>query len=59
MISFSCGHCGMKLKVKPEFAGRSSKCPLPNGARSSGFAAALDVEAVAAVDEWPGRFKRH
>jgi len=27
MISFSCSHCGMKLKVKPEFAGRSSKCP--------------------------------
>src|SRR6266852_5927940 len=27
MISFSCSHCGMKLKVKPEFAGRTSKCP--------------------------------
>jgi serine/threonine protein kinase len=27
MISFSCAYCGMKLKVKPEFAGRSSKCP--------------------------------
>src|SRR5208337_2490087 len=27
MISFSCSHCGMKIKVKPEFAGRSSKCP--------------------------------
>jgi serine/threonine protein kinase len=27
MISFSCSHCGMKLRVKPEFAGRSSKCP--------------------------------
>jgi len=27
MISFTCSHCGMKLKVKPEFAGRSSKCP--------------------------------
>lgn len=27
MISFSCSHCGLKLKVKPEFAGRSSKCP--------------------------------
>jgi len=27
MISFSCSHCGMKLKVKPEFAGRSSRCP--------------------------------
>jgi len=27
MISFSCPQCGMKLKVKPEFAGRSSKCP--------------------------------
>ena len=27
MIPFSCSHCGMKLKVKPEFAGRSSKCP--------------------------------
>lgn len=27
MISFSCSHCGLKLKVKPEFAGRSSRCP--------------------------------
>ena len=27
MISFSCSHCGMKFKVKDEFAGRSSKCP--------------------------------
>jgi serine/threonine protein kinase len=27
MIAFSCSHCGMKLKVKPEFGGRSSKCP--------------------------------
>ena len=27
MIAFSCSHCGMKLKVKPEFAGRQSKCP--------------------------------
>jgi len=27
MISFSCSHCGMKLKVKSEFAGRSSRCP--------------------------------
>ena len=27
MISFSCAHCGMKLKVKHEFAGRSSRCP--------------------------------
>ncbi len=27
MISFSCSHCGMKLKVKPEFAGRSANCP--------------------------------
>ncbi len=27
MIAFSCAHCGMKLKVKPEFAGRSSCCP--------------------------------
>ena len=27
MISFACSHCGLKLKVKPEFAGRSSKCP--------------------------------
>ena len=27
MISFSCSRCGMKLKVKPEFAGRSSRCP--------------------------------
>ncbi len=27
MIAFSCQHCGMKLRVKPEFAGRTSKCP--------------------------------
>src|ERR1700704_1616585 len=27
MISFSCSHCGMKLKVKPQFAGRSAQCP--------------------------------
>ena len=27
MISFFCSHCGMKFKVKPEFAGRSSRCP--------------------------------
>jgi serine/threonine protein kinase len=27
MIAFSCSHCGVKLKVKPEFAGRSSRCP--------------------------------
>src|SRR5262249_21219311 len=27
MISFSCLHCGMKLKVKPQFAGRSASCP--------------------------------
>jgi serine/threonine protein kinase len=27
MISFSCSQCGMKLKVKTEFAGRSFRCP--------------------------------
>src|SRR5437868_13225261 len=27
MIAFSCSHCGMKLQVKPEFAGRTSRCP--------------------------------
>ena len=27
MIQFSCSQCGTKIKVKPEFAGRSSKCP--------------------------------
>ena len=27
MIAFFCSRCGMKLKVKDEFAGRSSKCP--------------------------------
>src|SRR5437762_5954080 len=27
MIAFACSHCGLKLKVKPEFAGRSSRCP--------------------------------
>ncbi|MBL8797266.1 MAG: protein kinase [Planctomycetia bacterium] len=27
MISFSCSHCGIKLQVKEQYAGRSSKCP--------------------------------
>src|SRR5262249_43702051 len=27
MISFFCLNCGLKLQVKDEFAGRSSKCP--------------------------------
>jgi hypothetical protein len=27
MIAFSCAHCGMKFQVKPEFAGRSTRCP--------------------------------
>jgi serine/threonine protein kinase len=27
MISFFCPECGMKFQVKPEFAGRSSRCP--------------------------------
>src|ERR1700679_1409686 len=27
VIAFSCAHCGANLKVKPEFAGRPSKCP--------------------------------
>jgi len=27
MIAFSCSECGMQLKVKPEFAGRSTRCP--------------------------------
>ena len=27
MIAFSCAHCGMKFSVKPEFAGRSTRCP--------------------------------
>ena len=27
MIAFSCSHCGMKLKVQDQFAGRQSKCP--------------------------------
>jgi len=27
MIAFACSHCGTKLNVKPEFAGRQSKCP--------------------------------
>lgn len=27
MIAFSCSQCGMKLRVKSEFAGRSSHCP--------------------------------
>jgi serine/threonine protein kinase len=27
MIHFSCFHCGLKLKVRPEFAGRFARCP--------------------------------
>lgn len=27
MIAFSCSHCGLKLKVKTKYAGRSSRCP--------------------------------
>ena len=27
MIHFSCSRCGQKFKVKPDFAGRSTKCP--------------------------------
>ncbi|HTU22266.1 MAG TPA: protein kinase [Gemmataceae bacterium] len=27
MIAFSCAHCGMKFSVKPEFAGRATRCP--------------------------------
>lgn len=27
MIAFSCSRCGLKLKVKEEFAGRQSSCP--------------------------------
>lgn len=27
MIQFSCLQCGMKFKVKEEFAGRASRCP--------------------------------
>ena len=27
MIAFLCSHCGMKLQVTEQFAGRSSKCP--------------------------------
>ncbi len=27
MIAFSCLHCGMKFRVKAEFAGRSTRCP--------------------------------
>ena len=27
MIALSCSQCGMKLKVKEQFAGRQSKCP--------------------------------
>ena len=27
MIHFSCFHCGLKLKVTPEFAGRFARCP--------------------------------
>jgi serine/threonine protein kinase len=27
MIAFACAHCGMKFKVKDEFASRSTKCP--------------------------------
>ncbi len=27
MIHFACLHCGMKFHVKPEFAGRATRCP--------------------------------
>ena len=27
MISFSCSHCHLKMKIKPEFAGRKATCP--------------------------------
>jgi serine/threonine protein kinase len=27
MIAFACSHCGTRLQVKPEFGGRSAKCP--------------------------------
>ena len=27
MISFSCSHCGMKMKVKEQFAGKRGSCP--------------------------------
>ena len=27
MIAFACSHCGMKFKVKDQFAGRSTRCP--------------------------------
>ncbi len=27
MFAFSCSHCGMKFQVKPEFAGRATRCP--------------------------------
>src|SRR5688572_4689473 len=27
MISFTCSHCGKKLKVKDELAGKKVKCP--------------------------------
>jgi hypothetical protein len=27
MIAFSCFHCGVRLKARPEFAGRFARCP--------------------------------
>src|SRR5262249_9369590 len=27
MIAFACSHCGMKLRVQDQFAGRHSRCP--------------------------------
>lgn len=27
MIAFGCPQCGMKFKIKPEFAGRAARCP--------------------------------
>ena len=45
MIAFSCSHCGMKLKVKPEFAGRQSKCP----ACKQAFVVPMPSATVAAV----------
>jgi serine/threonine protein kinase/DNA-directed RNA polymerase subunit RPC12/RpoP len=31
MIAFACSHCGQKLSVKPELAGKKAKCPRCRG----------------------------
>lgn len=53
MIAFSCTHCGMKLKVKPEFAGRSTKCPTCKQVLV--VPSANQSQAYLATDQFDGR----